>query len=328
MSNIPSLHGSLSGIDKAHPFVDIDGTISNAQHGDQTGIPSAHIDHSIYAELAQDDTITGSWEFIPDIVFYNDIQINYGEVLQGRIIGTSLGLSIFIDSNDMIFELTEHEGGIYFRDEHESIMFGMLEDDCFFNDPLTMKFGHHLYFHGSGGNARGEIFGSSSTFIIASESVNTPIEFKMGTTNKLQILQTYIESSVDIRPTVGGDCNLTLGDASFEWLTLEVGTVNDAQCSVYDKPEQAFEVLAIMREFLSEDAPEGKIDSKNYPLPFRAKDEEGDPKPKGRNLSKMMDYVIYAMGDIQDKFNTKDITILTLQTQVTSLEERIIQLEA
>lgn len=117
-------------------------------------------------------------------------------------------------------------------------------------------------------------------------------------------------SGVDATPS----CDQSLGSTG-NWLFVFCGTVYDNQCSCYPTPTNAFEVLSVLPNLLTQDAPDGKIDSKNYPLPLKPRDPETGAVRKGRSLSAIVDYLIFAMGDIREELDAFEQRLAALEAQ-------------
>lgn len=82
----------------------------------------------------------------------------------------------------------------------------------------------------------------------------------------------------------------------------------DVSCSEYDLPNQALEIIGMLPEILTQDAPPGKFETKNYPLAFKAHinprtKQLAHAKPRGlntgRNLSMTVDYLIWAVSELK-----------------------------
>ncbi len=149
------------------------------------------------------------------------------------------------------------------------------------------------------------------------------------------------EQSGSSRFRIGGDIiayvkiepsshnSIDLGNSSSPtWKVVYGCTVSDISCSEHDVPANAFAVLSLQRDLLIENCEVGKFDSKNYPEVLKVFDVATDKTiPRTRNMSTVMDYLLFAMGDIQDEFDAKDAMILELQNQLVAMDLRLKALE-
>lgn len=117
------------------------------------------------------------------------------------------------------------------------------------------------------------------------------------------------------------DCIRDIGATGY-FDTISCGTLSDGNCSIYDEPRDALEVLSLLPDFLKEGAPRGKIDSKNYPLALRGKrrkaktgpDRESfEPREKGRDVSAILDYMIFAIKDVKEQLDLYGERIANLE---------------
>jgi len=85
-------------------------------------------------------------------------------------------------------------------------------------------------------------------------------------------------------------------------------------CSEAPIPDNAFEVLATLKHTLIQNAPQGKFRSENFPSILRPVDRKThQPIQAGRNISRTLDFVLFAMGDIHEVLSRLDERLSTLE---------------
>ena len=103
-----------------------------------------------------------------------------------------------------------------------------------------------------------------------------------------------------------------VGNNMWIWNSVTACTLVDFPCSFNPEPQNAFELLALQKHLLTQDCPPGKFHTRNLPAPLRGRDNDGN-LTEGRNISRTLDWVVFAMGDIAEKLDALEQRLDTLE---------------
>ena len=308
-------------------FVEVDTTVTQIFDADITDrrlwlglIQKEMVDTSI-AVLSQNEIVTGNWTHQGTVNFENDLLVEAGKLLQFAYSGATVVGSL---KGDATYDM--RLGGNMIQGSSGEFWWGDGVDTCGYIQATsgywTIKRpdSNTIFSFPYDGLDATRLNSFGGYDIELNPASGGEILLKVAGSTVLRISQTYMWGSVNsswnsIHPN--SSCTSLLGTVSGPkyWSYLNVGTVNDGNCSIYPEPQKAFNVLTTLRHTLKEGAPRGKIDSKNYPGPLRTYDiEKKQPSNKGRNLSAVVDHLIFAMGDIEDLINGLESRLIALET--------------
>lgn len=254
----------------------------------------------LLAEKNMAETITGNWTHQGMVNFQETIKLQAAKRIQ------------LCFSGDTVI-------GEFYADSATSMRF---TQNLVLGSAKSFKFG-------DGSDLLAELIATSGVFYIKDTGSNTRYRHTDGGNTQLQAPagdiifnpsgDVYIQSAIEIQGTLrsntnqvvigdhvhaSADCSKSLGSADPAWANVYCGLLVDNLCSEYAEPQNAFEILSTLKDILPQGVKKGKIHSRNYPAPLRGWDKTKKiPMVKGRNLSAVIDYLIFAMGDIREELD-------------------------